>query len=93
MTQPSNYEEKIYALIDELPVYQLFSMLVIGFIVGLSVFMVLDSAEKTPGTDLDLSELNQEYRDNASCVPPYRDKACYPPENHSNQSVNSSVTS
>jgi len=68
------------------------TMFVIGVLVGTSVFMVLDSADKTPETDIDLSQLNQEYRDNATCIPPYRDKACYPVQNGSeNLSSNTST--
>jgi len=92
MTEVSK-TEKFYQLYDDYSVEKLILVLFIGVSLGFAVFTVLDAAEKTPETELDLSELNQEYRENATCVPPYRDKACYAPENTSeNQDINTTAS-
>lgn len=89
MTEVSK-TEKFYQLYDDYSVEKLVLVLFIGVSLGFAVFTVLDAAEKTPETELDLSELNQEYRDNATCIPPYRDSACYAPENSSENLSNTS---
>jgi len=75
--------EKLYFYWDETSA-NLIAMLVIGLLLGLAVFMVLDSAQDTPGTDLNLSELREHSRDNITCVPPYRHSDCYPAKNKTN---------
>ena len=76
--------EKAYFYWDETKA-NLIVMAVTGILLGTAVFLLLDSADATPDTDINLSVLNQEYKENATCIPPYRDKACYPPENNTEQ--------
>jgi len=79
-----------YKLFDSFSVGQLLAIAISTILLGIGIFLVLDSAEKTPGVNV--TELVNDSDENESkvCVPPYRHKACYPVENGS---VNASLSS
>jgi len=83
-------QKLFYRLFDNFSVGQLLAVAMSTFLVGIGIFLVLDSAEETPGVDV--AELVDDSDENECkvCVPPYRDRACYPVENGS---VNSSLSS
>jgi len=83
-------ENMFYKLFDSFSVGQLLAIAMSTFLVGIGIFLVLDSAEETPG--LNVTELVNDSDENETkvCVPPYRDRACYPVENGS---VNASLSS
>jgi len=79
-----------YKLFDSFSAGQLLAVAMSTILLGIGIFLVLDSAEKTPGVNV--SELVNDSDENETkvCVPPYRDQACYPVENGS---VNASLSS
>jgi len=79
-----------YKLFDSFSAGQLLAVAMSTFLLGIGIFLVLDSAEETPGVDV--ADLVNDSDENESkiCVPPYRDQDCYPVENGS---VNSSLSS
>jgi len=79
-----------YKLFDSFSAGQLLAVAMSTILLGIGIFLVLDSAEKTPGVDV--AEVVNDSDENVSkvCVPPYRHKACYPVENGS---VNASLSS
>jgi len=95
-------QKLFYKLFDSFSAGQLLAIAMSTILLGIGIFLVLDSAEETPG--LNVTELVNDSDENESkvCVPPYRDQACYPVENgsvdsslssqHENQSDTSNTT-
>jgi len=95
-------QKLFYKLFDSFSVGQLLAIAMSTILLGIGIFLVLDSAEETPG--LNVTELVNDSDENETkvCVPPYRDRACYPVENgsvnsslssyHENQSITSNTT-
>jgi len=79
-----------YKLFDSFSVGQLLAIAMSTILLGIGIFLILDSAKETPGVNV--AELVNDSGENETkvCVPPYRDKACYPVENGS---VNASLSS
>jgi len=67
-------ENMFYKLFDSFSAGQLLAVVMSTFLLGIGIFLVLDSAEETPGVDV--AELVNDSDENESkvCVPPYRDR-------------------
>jgi hypothetical protein len=83
-------QKLFYRLFDNFSVGQLLAVAMSTFLVGIGVLIVLDSAEETPGVDVADLVNDSDENETKICVPPYRDRACYPVENGS---VNASLSS
>jgi len=83
-------ENTFYKLFDNFSVGQLLAVAMSTFLVSIGVFILLDSAEETPGVDVAELVNNSDENETKVCVPPYRKEACYPVENGS---VNASLSS
>lgn len=83
-------EKTFYKLFDKFSAAKLLMIAMSTFLVGIGIFLVLDSAEETPGVDVAEIVNDSQEEESKVCVPPYRDRACYPVENGS---VNSSLSS
>jgi hypothetical protein len=83
-------QKLFYRLFDNFSVGQLLAVAMSTFLVGIGVLIVLDSAEQTPGVDVADLVNDSDENETKICVPPYRDRACYPVENGS---VNASLSS
>lgn len=78
-----------YKLFDSFSAGQLLAVAMSTFLLGIGIFLVLDSAEETPGINVTELVNDSDMNESKVCVPPYRDNACYPVENGS---VNSSLS-
>ncbi len=83
-------QKLFYRLFDNFSAGQLLAIAMSTFLLGIGIFLVLDSAEETPGVNVAELVNDSDENDSRVCVPPYRDKACYPVKNGS---VNSSLSS
>jgi len=82
-------QKLFYKLFDSFSVGQLLAVAMSTILVGIGIFLVLDSAEETPGVNVTELVNDSDQNETKVCVPPYRDRACYPVENGS---VNASLS-